>query len=249
LLVCYLDDSGTDPQNRIVTIAGYAATDDQWAEFEKAVEPIFAEYSVGVLHARELHASDGEFAGWTVLRKHAFVAKLCRVLSRHAILGMSMSALKDKYIDRAAESDRKRTVTAYTFCSNVIIDWMLRDIRTGKIANADGFAFILESGNDNNAEAEWNFHEARRLHHLENIMHFIRFVLKGSCRAIQMADLLAFYSRRSGAAQLNAREGGQERYEADTMDKIIIENLPHRAFVATDFDSGASGSHFLAGDP
>jgi hypothetical protein len=67
----------------------------------------------------------------SVLRKQAFVAKLCQVMSRHALLGMSMSALKDVYKERAAESDRKRTVTPYTFCSNVLIDWVLGDIRTG----------------------------------------------------------------------------------------------------------------------
>jgi hypothetical protein len=77
VLVCYLDDSGKDSQNRITTIAGYAATDDQWLSFEKAVEPIFSDYSVKVLHAKDLHNTDGNFKGWTVLKKQAFVAKLC----------------------------------------------------------------------------------------------------------------------------------------------------------------------------
>jgi hypothetical protein len=111
MLVCYLDDSGKDPQNAITTIAGYAATAEQWAAFETAAEPIFAEYAVDVLHATDLHGSRGEFGGWSVLKKQTFVAKLCTALSQYARLGVSASAHKARYKNRAAESDRKRTVT------------------------------------------------------------------------------------------------------------------------------------------
>jgi hypothetical protein len=44
-------------------------------------------------------------------------------MSPHLLMGMSMSAVKAIYRDRAAErtAARKRTVTPYTFCFNVII--------------------------------------------------------------------------------------------------------------------------------
>ena len=95
---------------------------------------------------------------------------------------------------------------------------------------------MIECGNNNNSEVALEF------------MRSISFVSKDNCRAIQMADLLAFYSRRDGVRQLNARQAGKERVEVDTMDKIIVENLPHRSFVATDFGEDASGSRFFAGD-
>jgi hypothetical protein len=63
-------------------------------------------------------------------------------------MGMSMSAVKAIYRDRAAErtAARKRTVTP---CFNVIIDWILRDIRIGRPAHAEGVALILECGHEN----------------------------------------------------------------------------------------------------
>ena len=76
MLVCYLDDSGKDPQNRITTLAGFVASESSWQLFETEVETWFAEFGVKVLHAKDLHNTDGEFAGWTVLRKQAFVARL-----------------------------------------------------------------------------------------------------------------------------------------------------------------------------
>jgi hypothetical protein len=163
VLVCYLDDSGKDPQNPITTIAGYAGTDDQWRGFETEVEPTFAEYNVKVLHIRALESTDGEFKGWRKIKKQAFVAKLCGTLSHHALLGMSTSAAKAKYAQRAAESDRKRTITPYAWCFNLIIQWVLTDIRIGRIAHTEGVSFVLEAGHENNVEAENVFHDVRRL--------------------------------------------------------------------------------------
>jgi hypothetical protein len=56
----------------------------------------------------------------------------------------------------------------------------------------------------------------------------LSFVAKTSCRAIQAADLLAFYSRRHANELLKA----SLMVDPGQMLKIIAENLPHRAFVA-----------------
>lgn len=176
------------------------ASKSSWQLFETEVETWFAEFGVKVLHAKDLHNTDGEFAGWTVLRKQAFVARLCQAMSHHLPLGVSMSTLKEVYAARAVESDRKRTVTPYTFCFQVINDWILRDIRVGRAANTEGLAYVIEAGNEHNAEAEEQFYAVRELHSLEGVLTSIRFFAKESCRAIQMADLIAFYSRRHGEA-------------------------------------------------
>jgi hypothetical protein len=238
VLVCYLDDSGKNPQSRITTLAGFVADQEQWALFETAVEPLFGEYKVRILHAKEMENTKGDFAQWPVIRKQSFVSKLGRAMTPRVPLGVSMSALKDTYADRARESDRKRAITAYSFCFNAILDWILRDVRVGRLANTEGLSFILESGHENNAEAEQCFNNVRKQHNLENILGSIRFAGKESCRAIQMADLLAFYSRRHGAAL----EQGRAYDVADLtqqMMNIINGCVPIRAFVATDFENKA----------
>jgi len=245
VLVCYLDDSGKDSQNPITTIAGYAAKDSEWKKFEEAVEPWFEEFKVQILHAKDLHKTKGEFEGWSVLKKQAFVSRVCQARNPHVMMGLSMSALKSSYKSRADSSSRKRTVTPYTFCFNVIIDWILRGVVTGRAANEEGVALILECGHDNNAEAEQQFYEIRKKHHIERILRSISFVSKEACRAIQLADLIAFYSRRSGVSLLKAREEGKKTYPIDTMDRIIVEGLSHRSFVATDFDQPGMPSRFF----
>lgn len=144
MLVCYLDDSGKDPHNRVTTIAGYLARDTAWRAFEQEVEPIFERRGVKILHAKDLEATKGEFENWKVIQKQAFVAEISSVLAKHSMLGVSMSCVKETYDQRAKESTRKRTSRPYTFCMNVIIDWILRDIRTGRAAWEEGVAESAE---------------------------------------------------------------------------------------------------------
>jgi hypothetical protein len=236
VLVCYLDDSGKDPQNAVTTVAGYIATDTGWEAFEKEVEKWFAEYRVNILHAKQLHDTDAEFRGWSKLRKQAFVARVCQTMRPHVMMGMTMGAVKGNYKISAAKSDRKRTVTPYTFCFNVIVDWIMRDIRIGRAAHEQGVALILEAGHENNPEAEEQFYDIRKLHGVEDILRSISFVPKDACRAIQVADLLAFYSRRDHEALVKANDAGKESDEVEMMIKIITEVLPHRGFVANGFD-------------
>jgi hypothetical protein len=244
VLVCYLDDSGKDPQNLITTLGGYVARDTGWVAFEADVEKWFDRYRVKILHAKDLEDTRGEFKGWPILQKQAFVARVCQTRTPHLMMGVSMSAVKGTYKVRAAESGRKRTVTPYSFCMNVIVDWLLRDIRIGRVANTVGVALLLESGHENNGEAEESFYKIRKMHKIEHLLHSIKFISKDSCRAIQLADLLAFYSRREGLAVEKAKRLGQPAYPMETMMRIISENLPHRAFVATDFGPEAEGAPF-----
>lgn len=238
MLVCYLDDSGKDPQNLATTLAGYVAEEGSWANFEAEVEPLFSKYQVGILHAMDLHGTRGDFEGWTVLKKQSFVAQFCSILARHALLGVTMSAAKREYKAAADRSTRKKTVTPHAFCSNVILDWLLTDVRVGKKANEEGVAFVLEAGHENNSEAEWNIGVVTDMFDLAEKIKSVAFLAKASCRAIQAADLLAFYSRRHANELLKASPPEQAKLVVDPgqMLKIIAENLPHRTFVANDFE-------------
>jgi hypothetical protein len=128
-----------------------------------------------------------------------------------------MSVRKSSYKSRAAESTRKKTITAYSFCFNVIVDWILRGVSSGRLAHEEGVSFVVESGHQNNAEVEDVFSDVRRLHGLENILRSISFREKGSSRAVQMADLIAFYSRRHNAAIMKSNSGKEPPLRFDNM--------------------------------
>jgi hypothetical protein len=239
VLVCYLDDSGKDPQNPITTVAGFIAPENGWKAFELEVEPVFVEKKVPILHAKDLHHTDGPFKGWTRLQKQAFIARIGQVASRYLMMRLSMSALKGTYeehaLHRGAGTPSRRTVTPYTFCFQVIVDRILRGVTLGRLAHSEGVSFVLECGHENNPQAEHEFYWVRERYNLENVLTSISFVPKNSYRAVQMADLVAFYTRRDGVALLKAQEGDEETYQMDIMLKIILEAVPMWGFVATGF--------------
>jgi hypothetical protein len=186
---------------------------------------------MGILHATDLHGTRGDFTGWPILKKESFVAQFCSILSRHAMLGVTVSVLKDEYQAAATRSDRKRTVTPHAFSLNVVLDWLLADIRTGKRANEEGVRFILENGHKNNMEAKDNIDEVIRKFGLGDKIPPVSFASKASCRAIQAADLLAFYSRRHANALIRAttpQEWSRLMVDPGQMMKIIVETLPQR---------------------
>lgn len=234
VLECYLDDSGKDPQSHITTVAGYIAHESEWRAFEDEVEPIFERRKVSILHAKQLEDTDGDFKNWKVVQKQAFVAQICQLMSRHLSLGVTMSAAKVPYRVFKGQTPTKYAMSPYTFCFNVIIDWILKDIFLGGAAHADGIALFLEAGHENNAEAEKLFHELRSLFRLENVLRSITFIPKDSCRAIQVADLLAFYSRRDAVAFDKATQAKKDHKES-AMIKLITRSLRHHGFVATGF--------------
>jgi hypothetical protein len=151
-------------------------------------------------------------------------------------LGLSMSVLKTKYRKRSAESVRKH-VTPFAYCFQALFNQVLNDVRVGKSANTDGVAFIIETGNQHNGDAERSFNAVRKKYALQNVLRSTSFVGKDDSRAIQMADLLAFYSRRQSRSmeQLGTPPHNRPEYWTDPMMNIISASVPVRAFVATDF--------------
>lgn len=250
LLVSYLDDSGKDPQNPITSLGGYAAPEGAWAIFERDAEPIFQKY-IGdePLHATNLYHGKGVYEDWKVVKKQSFVAQLCmKLYPLQPLLGISFAVRKASYKTRAAEAIkrglRKRTVTPYTFCMDAILNRILTDAQVGKMANEDGLALILECGNEHNEEAKQSIDAIKMRHGLDHVRS-LSFVPKTACRAIQMADLFAYYTRRHNRY---IKVAGQEP-PVDPVLQVMLEGLRHRTFVATDFGPEIKASRFFAGDP
>jgi len=249
VLVCYLDDSGKDKHNPITSLGGYAAPEESWALFEREAEPVFQKY-IGdePLHAKDLYHGEKIYEGWSVLQKQSFAAQLCmKLYPLRPLSGFSFSVRNATYSTRALEAIkrklRKRTVTPYTFCMIGILNWILTDLEVGKIANEGGLALVLEAGNEHNNEAKKAFDDIKRIHGLD-CLKSLSFVEKTECRAIQMADLFAFYTRRH---KRKFEIAGQEP-PVDPVLQVLLENLRQRSLVANDFGPEIKASRFFAGD-
>lgn len=198
VLVCYLDDSGSDDGSPIVTLAGYVAHAENWDAFEAAVEPLFAVAGVDCLNTKLLHRTKGCFAGWSVERKREFIEALYSVLRRSAIMGIAFSVTKKAYVEAKRRDGANHQISAYGFAMEATYNMLIAHERVGPLIREHGLSVIVESGNKNNPDLlrSYNALCAKYPDEFPALFRQLSFVDKNSCRAVQMADFLSFYFRR-----------------------------------------------------
>jgi hypothetical protein len=231
VLVCYLDDSGTHKQAPFVTIAGYVAFLEAWEAFEKQALPYLHENNVACLHAKDFYSTNGDFENWKVDQKANFLDGLYKLFRPRVQMGVSMSCLKSQYLARKAESGLGKNQSAYGFAFAAAMNAILRDDTLGRIARWEGISFVLEDGNKNNSGIIESYYRIKKQYEAE-FLGSISVVSKMQCAAIQMADLMAFFTRRQTEAM---EANNREPIEFDRYLKIMRRGIRDVGHAITDF--------------
>ncbi|MGB8605175.1 DUF3800 domain-containing protein [Bradyrhizobium sp.] len=191
---CYLDDSGTSGLP-IVTLAGFAASKDNWEELEPRLDDVLNGYGVPVFHAKEFHDTKPPFKNWKRLKKRSFADELFAT-SHGQIYGLSTTINRKDFELAKKQQGGWDRMSAIGVCFSAIMTRIVTDPYIGIAVKTHGVSFLVESGNRNNAEIEQFFNRMAQHPTFEGALRSISFVSKDSCRAIQLADFFAFYSRR-----------------------------------------------------
>jgi Protein of unknown function (DUF3800) len=191
---CYLDDSGTSGLP-IVTMAGFVAAMQHWETLEPTLDSILNRDEISVLHAKEFHDTKPPFQGWTKDKKQGLADEL--FTASHGLLyGLSVSVRKQEFEKAKKEQGKWNTMSAIGVCFSTIMTKIVTDPNIAPAVQGQGISFLIETGNRNNSEIEKFFHRMAKMPAFEGCLRSISFIPKTSCRAIQLADFLAFYSRR-----------------------------------------------------
>jgi hypothetical protein len=191
---CYLDDSGISGLP-IVTMAGFLAPLEAWEELEPKWDSILNGYNIDVFHSKEFYATKPPFKTWKKIKKLSFAEELFAA-SHGRIFGVSISISVDE-IARLKKADpgfSDMSPMGVAFSS--ILMKSITDERFGPYVKEQGISFLIETGNRNNGEIDQYFHKMANLPVFEGCLRSISFIPKKHCRAIQMADFYAYFSRR-----------------------------------------------------
>lgn len=191
---CYLDDSGTTGLP-IITMAGFIAPLSQWEELEPSLDAILSAHGVDVLHTKQFHDTKGPFDGWKQIRKHSFAEELFAA-THGRLFGVSVAVRKRDIAQHQRENRDLVGMSPISICFSAIMTRIVSDPQIGPHVKDQGVAFLIESGNKNNAGIQQFFHKMQKQPMFEGCLRAISIIPKASCRAIQIADFLAFYSRR-----------------------------------------------------
>ncbi len=232
-LVCYLDDSGTDAVNPLVAMAGYIGTVDAWQAYEKEARPILNAKGVSILHGKEFFSNDGEFKGWKVDERVAFVKAINAALRPRVGLAICFSTLKSSFVD--GQRGRPKNQSPYGFCFTGLLDRLFKDEGFMKAVRLPGvnLSFVIEDGNRHNDEILQRYQRLKRDHGKElPFLAGMAFAAKDSSVAIQTADLFAFLTRRQAVAM---EKNNREPIPHHQYLTALREGIRDIGFAATEF--------------
>lgn len=235
VFACYLDEARTDKESALVTMAGYVAPYSDWLPFEKAAAIKCEERGVRVIHGYDLENNKKDFKGWDRPKKECFVQALQDCLKPTGAMGFAYSVAKAEFVAAKRLHKVMPNESAYGFCFRMIADRICNDpvmrMNFETIPGAD-ISFILESGATNGEDARRVFNDLKERHPFRGRLAAFTFAPKDSTRSLQMADLLAFYSRRHIAKY----DDGSGSYEhVPTMLTILHTGVHVEPLVAHDF--------------
>jgi hypothetical protein len=197
VISCYLDDSGTTADSAHLTIAGYIAHPADWALFEKESNDLFAKEGVREpFHGTEFFHRQKQFKGWDFYGQTAFAFDWFGIAAKHVKHGITIALPRKKFSDFKKETGLEPSLSIYGQAFKSLIRKMLERRNLSDVIRVGGISFFVEAGNNNNDEILHWFNRMRA--HEDNATYFksLTFLTKDACYAIQLADYLAFFSRR-----------------------------------------------------
>lgn len=190
----YLDDSSG--KKGITCLAGYLSLKTQWEHFERDASEIYAKHGINCMRGTDLHESKNDFKKWhgQGAKKRAFVEEVFSAAAASGLCCGWATCVDHEWHARQQQAypDKASNVSTLGFALSTIILSLSR-LRTISY----GISLIIERGNKNNANLEQYIEAVRDIPDLPFANSDIDFVDKGSCKAIHLADMLAFFSRRA----------------------------------------------------
>lgn len=196
VFVCYFDDSYSDKDPNI-TLGGYYASIENWRMFEMEVEPLFESFGVDLLRGKDIVRGTGSFKDWSLQKKMFFVGLVFTVLAKYAVEGVSSSVDREWFERRKAEGlELFKNVSPLGMAFSSCITSVVSKSPAGSAPWQTGLTVFVEAGHKNNGNLDRIFSRLIGEGFLP-INCSLTMIDKRSCRAIQVADMLAFFSRRS----------------------------------------------------
>lgn len=194
-LDCYLDDSA-DTNLPFITLAGFVAERQRWKKLEPCLDEIMNRYGVPVFHAMKFERNDGNFKeGWSGTKKLSFVTELAHAVDKQ-IAGASVTLWKEPINEWKKKVRELSSMSPLGVAFAGIILRIMTHSKLAAAARKSGLHFFIEQGNYSSELgqyfkmiSDWPVFEGA-------LRPPAKFVPKESSRAIQLADLYAFYSRR-----------------------------------------------------
>ncbi len=192
--IAYFDESGIDGAHDIVLIAGFIARIEEWPEINRLWKAQLEADRIPKFHYIDCKNQTGPYKGWDWYKDCVpHLTRLADILVESSVSGIVATCLGDwKNSVKGRPDLQERFPSAYSLC----FDIMLQKIRTQmKAHKQSGVAMIFAEQKQYQRRAldVWHW---RRKHESWSEISLIRYAKPSDVVALQMADMLAWETRR-----------------------------------------------------
>jgi hypothetical protein len=129
----YMDESGTHDQSKVVAVAGYLATYEQWTAFEKEFNQVMDHFAVKDFHMTYFESRHGEFdwknywfSPWAEDTRTRLIERVTTLCQRHTIIGLGCAVVREQYERLLPQEMRDELRHPYYFCIYACLSMLLR---------------------------------------------------------------------------------------------------------------------------
>lgn len=199
MFICYLDDSDDD-QSSVSTLAGYVTQLDRWEHYEEHATKVYDKFGVNILSAKDMHNGRKEFKNWTWSKKWSFIDQL--FAGAKLQWGVSHSVSKKAFVSMKPHRGIGPNMSRLGLAMAATMHTLLRGNPLAGLIQAKKLSFVVETGHRNNADIERYFNFAKEVETYKGFLGDLRFLGKTDAKALHLADILAFYSRRQHSLEV-----------------------------------------------
>ena len=145
VLRAYFDDSGTHAGSKVLVLAGFMGSPDEWSKFEDEWADILKKEGIKSFHARDFHGGYGQCKDWPLTRRELVRGDLRRVLAARNIIGIGATVRVDDWESSASPAIKDRYISplylAFEHCIQQTLHWAqcATDQQTGEIEKVSFF--------------------------------------------------------------------------------------------------------------
>ncbi|MBI4166910.1 MAG: DUF3800 domain-containing protein [Acidobacteria bacterium] len=120
MLAAYLDESG-HKDTKILCVAGYVATGEQWRKFSNEWNSIIKPEGIEVFHMTDFETGHGDFEGWAREKRDRLFERLSQTIN-HSVIYETWVAVDVEECDRILrEIDKDFFANSYVLCGTLCI--------------------------------------------------------------------------------------------------------------------------------
>jgi hypothetical protein len=200
IITVYIDESGTHDSS-VTIMAGWVGRLGQWAAFDPRWKKLLKCNDLTYFHSKKMRHSQGEFKGWSLPRRRAFMGDASKIALRNLEFGFAIPLREDDYLQYYIADNRPNKLpldSRYGLCFRYCLSLIPLLAKSAFDGRDDlEIHFVLESGHKNAGGAEQIFNVVKKspepqIQEIVRMLKTITFRAKSEFPGLQMADVNAY---------------------------------------------------------